>query len=66
MAERVGEEPGDVHLGDAQLRGDLGLGHVTAEAQQQDFLLAGGQLAPVRGNGLEVEHGFQLPVLGTQ
>src|SRR5450755_1468834 len=66
VAERVGEEPGDVHLGDAQLPGDLGLGHVTAEAQQQDLLLAGGQLAPVRGNGPEVEHVFQLPVLRPQ
>jgi hypothetical protein len=66
VAERVGEEPGDVHLGDAQLHGDLGLGHVTAEAQQQDLLLTGGQLAPVRGDGLEVEQVFQLSILRTQ
>jgi hypothetical protein len=66
VAERVGEEPGDVHLGDAQLPGDLGLGQVTAEAQHQDLLLTGGQLAPVCGNGLEVEHVFQLRILGAQ
>ena len=34
-----GEQPGHVHLGDAELGGDLGLGHVPEEPQQQDLLL---------------------------
>src|SRR5450432_3125776 len=51
VAERSGEQPGDVHLGDAELLADLRLCHVTVTAHQQDFLLTVGQLAPVRGDG---------------
>ena len=51
----MGEQPADVHLGDAELLADLGLGHATAEAQEQDLLLAPGQLAPVRGEGRHAE-----------
>jgi hypothetical protein len=46
VAERVGEQPADVHLGDAELLADLGLGHAAAEAQEQDLLLALGQAHP--------------------
>jgi hypothetical protein len=52
----VGEEAGDVHLGDAELLADLRLGHVAAKAHQQDLLLTTGQLVPVRGDGLHAEH----------
>ena len=46
VAERVAEQPADVHLGDAELLADLGLGHAAAEAQEQDLLLALGQAHP--------------------
>jgi len=39
LRERPGEQPGHVHLGDAELGGDLRLSHVAEEAQQQDLLL---------------------------
>jgi hypothetical protein len=36
----VAEQPGDLHLGDAQPLADLVLGHATVEAHEQDLLLA--------------------------
>jgi hypothetical protein len=36
----LGEQAGDVHLGDADLFGDLALGQVAVEAEGEDFLLA--------------------------
>jgi hypothetical protein len=44
VAERAGEQPGDVPLGDAELLADLGLCHVAVKAHQQDLLLTAGQL----------------------
>ena len=55
VGQGVGEEAGDVHLGDAELVADVGLGHVAVEAQQQDVLLAAGEFAPVGGDGVHVE-----------
>src|SRR5262249_9664688 len=51
-AQGAGEEAGDVHLGDAEPLGDLGLRLVAPEAEHDQALLAGGQLgvvAPQRG-----------------
>ena len=39
LGERPGQQPGHVHLRDAELAGDLRLGHVPEEPQQQDPLL---------------------------
>src|SRR6202050_4112674 len=50
MAKGVGEESGDVHLRDAKLLANLGLGHVSVEPQQEDLLLPAGQLTPARGD----------------
>lgn len=38
----VGEEAGDVHLGDAELGADLGLGEVAVVAEGEQVLFAGG------------------------
>ena len=43
LVEGPGQQPGDVHLGDADLLGDLRLGHVLEEPEQQDPLLPGVQ-----------------------
>src|SRR3712207_9280593 len=46
LGEGLGEQAGDVHLGDADLVGDLGLGQDAEEAQGEDLLFAlveGGQ-----------------------
>src|SRR5688500_10357737 len=40
LGQGAGEEAGDVHLGDADVVGDLGLGEVAVEAQGEDFLFA--------------------------
>ena len=63
VAERVGAQPGDVHLGDAELLADLRLRHVLVKAHQQDLLLPPGQLAPVRGDGPHAEHVLHPAVL---
>src|ERR1022692_4544177 len=55
IAERVREQAGHMHLGDAELLADLCLSHVTVEAHQQDPLLAPRQLVPVRRDRLHVE-----------
>src|SRR2546421_6405831 len=39
VAERPGQQPGDVHLRDAEPVADLGLGQVAVEAHDQDALL---------------------------
>src|SRR4029077_3301483 len=44
VAQCAGEEPGHVHLRDAEPFADLGLGQVAVEAHDQDALLALGQL----------------------
>ena len=41
LRQRAGQQPGDVHLRDADLVGDLRLGHVLEEPQQQDLLRRG-------------------------
>jgi len=63
VAQRVGAQPGDVHLGDAEPPADLRLGHAAAKVQQQDLLLTRLQLAPVRGDGLHAEHVLQPRIL---
>ena len=34
--QRAGQQAGDVHLGEADVVGDLGLGHLPDEAHEQD------------------------------
>jgi hypothetical protein len=63
VTECVGAQPGDVHLGDAELLADLGLRHVVVKAHQQDLLLTGGQLAPVHSDGSHVKHVLKPAVL---
>src|SRR5690349_2401286 len=63
VAERAGEQPGDLHLGDAELLADLRLRHVLVKAHQQDLLLPRGQLAPVRSDGPHAEHVLHPAVL---
>src|SRR5580700_2868152 len=55
VAECVGEQPGDVHLGYAELVADLALCHAVVVAKEQNLLLSRWQLAPVRGDGLDAE-----------
>src|ERR1700744_6105626 len=55
VAERPRQEPGDVHLRDAELVADLGLGQVAVEAHDQDALLTLGQFLPVRVDRLHVD-----------
>src|SRR5689334_8202156 len=59
IAERVAEQPGDLHLREAKPLADLILGHATVEAHEQDLLLARWQFAPVRGEG-HAEHVIHL------
>src|SRR6201994_4237201 len=40
LGEGPGQQAGDVHLGDAELGRDLGLGQVAEEPEQEDLLLA--------------------------
>src|SRR5215469_8952079 len=63
IGERPGEQPGYVHLGDAELFANLGLGHVAVEAHEQQLLLTVGQLVPVRPDRLHVDHVLQLGVI---
>ena len=63
IAERVGAQPGNVHLGEAELLADLRLRHVVGKAHQQDFLLPQGQLAPVRCESMHAEHVLHPGVL---
>src|SRR5690349_17560223 len=62
LGQRAGQQPGHVHLGDAELGRDLGLGHVAEEAQQQDLLLARRQLLEQRFERLAVLHALQRVV----
>src|ERR1700735_5050858 len=55
VAECVGEQPGYVHLRDAELLADLRLGHVAVEGHQPDRLLPPGQLTPVRCHCVHVQ-----------
>lgn len=59
----MGERPGDLHLGDAEFLADLRSGHIAVKARQQDLPLPRGQLNPVRGEGLAVEHVLKPRVL---
>src|SRR6476661_4866060 len=55
LGKRLGQQARDVHLGDADLLGDLRLGEVAVEAQGKDLLFAvveGGQ------GGAEGDAGF--------
>src|SRR5690348_8512170 len=55
MTQCAGEEPGHVHLRDAEPFADLGLGEVAVEAHDQDALLAFGQFLPVLVDGFHVD-----------
>src|SRR5260370_40781598 len=55
VVQLPGQQLGHVHLRDAEPLADLGLGHVPVEPHYQQALLAFGQVAPVRPNGLHVE-----------
>src|SRR5258707_1073169 len=59
LSQRPGEQPGHVHLGDAELGGDLRLGHVPEEPQQQDLLLARREPLEQRLQGLAVLHALE-------
>ena len=63
IAERMGDQPGNVHLGDAEPLADLRLRHAAMKAHQQDLLLTRGQFTPVRGDGLHAEHVLQPRIL---
>jgi hypothetical protein len=63
VAERVGEQPGDLHLGDAELVANLCLRHLPVKTHHQDPPLTLGQFAPVRRDGLDAEHVFHPRVL---
>src|ERR671910_2952879 len=57
------EEPADVHLGDAEAGGDLGLGHAAEEAEVQDAALAVGEAGDEGAEGGPVLEGLQALVL---
>jgi len=59
VGEGAGAEPRDVHLGNAEPLADLRLSQAVLEVHDQDLLLASGQLAPVRGDGVHAEHVLQ-------
>lgn len=63
MTQGVGAEPGHVHLGDMQPLADLCLAQAAAEVHDQDPLLAGGQLTPVRGDGAHGDHVLKPRIL---
>src|SRR6266566_3703064 len=63
VAERAGEQTRHMHLGNTELLADLGLVHVPVEPQQQDSLLAGGQVSPVRQDRLHLYRVLNLRVL---
>src|ERR1700759_5278163 len=52
VRERPAEQPGHMHLGDAQLRADLGLGQIPVEPHDENALLTLGQLVPVGRDGV--------------
>ena len=66
LGQGAGQQPGDVHLGDADLLRDLRLGHVAEEAQQQDPLLARRQVLQQRLERLPVLDALQRLVLGAE
>jgi hypothetical protein len=55
MSQRVSEQPGYVHLGDAQALADLVLREVPVKPEDQDPLLAFGELVQVRVDGFHVD-----------
>ena len=66
ITERVGAQPRNVHLGNAELPADLRLRHVAVKAHQQDPLLPRGQLTPVPGDGAHTNHPLDRRVLRAQ
>ena len=62
--ERPPDQARDVHLRHADALGDLGLGQVVLEAQLEDHLLALGQLAERRADGVPELHQLVAVVLG--
>ena len=63
IAEGVGKQAGDMHLGDTELLADFRLRHVTVKAHPQDLLLTKRQLAPVRGDSPHTEHVLHLRIV---
>src|SRR6202020_2929368 len=61
--QRAAQQPGHVHLGDAEGGADLGLGQVPVEAHGEDLLLALGELVPVGGHRLHVDRALDVGVL---
>jgi hypothetical protein len=55
IGERPSEQPGDVHLGDAEAISDLALREVAVEAHHEDALLAHGQFVDVSVDRLDVD-----------
>ena len=56
------QQSGHVHLGDAELGGDLRLGQVAEEAQRDDLLFAWGQLGDQRPERFPVFHVLHVRV----
>jgi hypothetical protein len=55
MSQRMSEQPGYMHLGDAQAPGDLVLREVSVKPEDQNPLLAFGELVQVGVDGFHVE-----------
>ena len=63
LGQRLAEQPGHVHLRDADVGGDLRLGHVAEEPQDQDAALAGRDRGQQRLQRLAVLDALQRGVL---
>ena len=66
LGQRLAEQPGHVHLRDADVGGDLRLGHVPEEPQDQDAALAGRDGGQQRLQRLAVLHALERGVLLAQ
>ena len=62
LRQGVRQQPRDVHLGNADALGDLGLSHLAEEPQHHDHALAFGQLFQQWAQGVAVLDAFQLLV----
>src|SRR4051812_8120781 len=66
LGQRGGEQPGDVHLGDAELGGDLRLRHLVEEPHRQDPAFAVGQTGEQRLDRLAVVDRLDARVIVTE
>ena len=64
LAEGFALEPGDVHLGNAEAAGDLGLGEPVEEPETHDLFVAAGQVFQRPFQGGPILQAFDLPVIG--